>query len=110
MSTATRRSSAASSISSVARAWSEPMANPFDLKGRTALVTGGGRGIGAAIVTRFAEAGASVIIANRSLDIAEALAAGLTSRGLSARAVALPGLDRAALHDLVGDAVRENGR
>ncbi|BCM17333.1 SDR family oxidoreductase [Mesorhizobium sp. J8] len=86
------------------------MANPFDLTGRVALVTGGGRGIGAAIVTRFAEAGASVVIANRTLDVAEALAAGLSARGLSARAVALAGLDRAALHALVGDVARKSGR
>ena len=86
------------------------MANPFDLTGRVALVTGGGRGIGAAIVTRFAEAGASVVIANRTLDVAEALAAELSAHGLSARAVALAGLDRTALHALVGDVARKSGR
>ncbi|TPJ32074.1 SDR family oxidoreductase [Mesorhizobium sp. B2-8-3] len=86
------------------------MATPFDLTGRVALVTGGGRGIGAAIVSRFAEAGASVVIANRTLDVAEALAAELSARGLSARAVALPGLDRAALRTLVGNVAREAGR
>ena len=62
------------------------MANPFDLKGKVALVTGGGRGIGAAIVTRFAEAGASVVIANRILDVAKALAADLSARKLNVRA------------------------
>ena len=86
------------------------MANPFDLKGRVALVTGGGRGIGAAIVTCFAEAGASVVIANRTLDVARELAAELTARGLSVRAVALAGLDRAALHALVGEVACEAGR
>lgn len=86
------------------------MANPFDLKGRTALVIGGGRGIGAAIVTRLAEAGASVIIANRTLDVAEALAADLTARSLSVRAVALSGLDRTALLQLVGAIMGETGR
>ncbi|RRH98428.1 SDR family oxidoreductase [Mesorhizobium tamadayense] len=86
------------------------MAAPFDLTGKVALVTGGGRGIGAAIVTRFAEAGASVVIANRTLDVAQALAADLSARGFAARAVALAGLDRAAIHTLVGDVTREAGR
>jgi len=80
------------------------MAKPFDLSGRMALVTGGGRGIGAAIVTRLAEAGASVVIANRTLDVAEALVADLHARGLSARAVPLAGLGRNDLTRLVKDA------
>ena len=60
------------------------MDKPFDLSEKVALVTGGGRGIGAAIVTRFAEAGATVVIANRSRDIAEELAKELAGRGLRA--------------------------
>jgi 3-oxoacyl-[acyl-carrier protein] reductase len=86
------------------------MARPFDLSGRTALVTGGGRGIGAAIVTRLAEAGASVVIANRTVDVAEALAADLAARGFSARAVPLTGLDRDSLRVLVEDAAEVSGR
>lgn len=83
---------------------------PFDLSGKVALVTGGGRGIGAAIVTRFAEAGASIIVANRTTDVAEALAADLAAQGLKVRAVGLPGLGRADVHALVNAAVAEEGR
>lgn len=85
-------------------------ARPSDLSGRTALVTGGGRGIGAAIVTRFAEAGAEVVAANRTLDVADALAAGLAARGLKVRSAPLPGLGRAELHALVDAAAAEAGR
>ncbi|MET2828103.1 SDR family oxidoreductase [Mesorhizobium shangrilense] len=86
------------------------MAQPFDLTGKVALVTGGGRGIGAAIVTRFAEAGASVVIANRTVDVAQALATELSGRKFGARAVPLDGLDRATLHGLVDEIVRQEGR
>jgi len=84
--------------------------SPFDLSGTTALITGGGRGIGAAIATRFAEAGARLVIANRTKEVADELAATLVSRGLSARAVPFSSLDRSHLHAMVEEvAVREGG-
>ena len=46
----------------------------MNLKDKTAIVTGGARGIGRAIVQRLAEAGADVVIGDFRLDEAEATA------------------------------------
>ena len=59
-----------------------------DLKSRVALVTGGSRGIGAAIVHALAEAGAAVAINFREqADAAQALAAEIEKAGGRAIAV-----------------------
>jgi 3-oxoacyl-[acyl-carrier protein] reductase len=44
------------------------MVNDFDLSGKTAVVTGGGRGIGRAIALAFADAGADVAIVARTFS------------------------------------------
>jgi NAD(P)-dependent dehydrogenase (short-subunit alcohol dehydrogenase family) len=50
------------------------LAELHDLTGKVAVVTGGSRGIGRAIVRTLAEAGADVVIASRKLDACEAAA------------------------------------
>jgi 3-oxoacyl-[acyl-carrier protein] reductase len=55
------------------------------LKGKTALVTGGSRGIGEAIVRRFAQAGANVAFTyHSSAERAEAIAADCAAMGVKA--------------------------
>src|SRR6266516_4567504 len=53
----------------------------FSLEGKSALVTGASRGIGAAIVTAFAEVGADVALAARSTSDIEQLAGKIESLG-----------------------------
>jgi 3-oxoacyl-[acyl-carrier protein] reductase len=83
---------------------------PFDLAGRVAVVTGGGRGIGAAIVARLAQAGATVVIANRTQDVAETLARELAVDGLAVQFVPFDKLDRASLRLLVDGVAGQHGR
>ncbi|OYX14200.1 MAG: 3-oxoacyl-ACP reductase [Rhizobiales bacterium 32-66-8] len=66
-----------------------PKTPSFDLTGKTALVTGAGRGIGLAAATALAQAGASVTLAARSGGEVEAAAAAITAAGGSARGLAL---------------------
>ena len=81
------------------------MSGRFD--SRTALVTGSGRGIGAATAIRFAADGAKVVISDLDLEPAEAVAAQIRSQGGSAVAIACDVTDRRAVEALVDRAVKE---
>lgn len=59
------------------------------MKGRIALVTGAGQGIGRACALDLAEAGARVVLAARSIDKLEAVAAEIAEAGGEAHTVAL---------------------
>jgi len=60
----------------------------IDLEGAVALVTGGNRGIGAAIALRLAQAGAKVVVSARRSESAQAVATKIRATGGAADAVA----------------------
>ncbi|HEY9565483.1 MAG TPA: glucose 1-dehydrogenase [Nocardioides sp.] len=62
-------------------------ANPFDLTGKVALITGGSRGLGREMALAFARAGADVVITSRKVDACEAVAAEVEEIGRRALAV-----------------------
>jgi NAD(P)-dependent dehydrogenase (short-subunit alcohol dehydrogenase family) len=74
------------------------------LDGKTAVVTGGGRGIGAAIARALAEAGAAVVVAARSEAEVEAVAAEITQGGHTASAMTCDVTDRESVKRLADGA------
>ena len=82
----------------------------FSVPGQVAIVTGAGRGIGAATAIALAEAGADVVVSARTAEQVEQV--GETIRGLGRRAAVVPTdlNDTANLGALVEAAQRELGR
>jgi NAD(P)-dependent dehydrogenase (short-subunit alcohol dehydrogenase family) len=71
----------------------------FRLDGKTALVTGAGRGIGRAVALALATAGAELILVSRTASQLDEVAREITSRAGTARALRLDVTDSAAVRD-----------
>ena len=84
-------------------------ANPFDLTGRTAIVTGASRGLGAEMARALARAGANTVLAARSRALVDAVAAEIADAGGRAHAVACDATRRSDLECLIAAAVDRFG-
>ncbi|MCE7791314.1 SDR family oxidoreductase [Salipaludibacillus sp. CUR1] len=59
----------------------------FNLQGKTAIITGGGRGLGEQIAKAFAEAGANIVLCSRKVEACEAVSAQLQEEGVKTLAL-----------------------
>jgi len=81
----------------------------FRLDGKTALVTGAGRGIGRAIAIGFAEAGADVALIARTKTDLEETASHIERLGRKAYIRPIDVTDREAVHEAVADVKQQAG-
>ncbi len=76
---------------------------PFRLDGKTALVTGAGRGIGRAVALALASAGAELVLVSRTLGQLEEVAREIKENGGHAQVLSLDVTDSAAVRRAVAD-------
>lgn len=75
-----------------------------------ALITGGGRGIGRAIAISFAQEGASVVVAARTLDQIESVASEIRAEGATALPIACDVADGASVERMFSQVHERFGR
>lgn len=75
----------------------------FDLSGKTALVTGGGHGLGRHLCIGLAEAGADVIVVGRKAEALQEVAAHIKTMGRKAWALQADVSDTTAIDQLLKD-------
>ena len=81
----------------------------FDLTGRTALVTGGSRGLGLQMAHALGEAGARIMISSRKLDDLEQAVGDLQAAGIDARWIAADCAKEADIARLVDQTLHRMG-
>jgi 2-deoxy-D-gluconate 3-dehydrogenase len=81
----------------------------ISLKGKSAIVTGGAKGIGQGIAYRLAEAGANVLVADMDELAAKATAEDLADQGFSAKAFTVDVADETQVEAMISDCKNEFG-
>ena len=81
----------------------------FNLAGKTALVTGGSRGLGLQMAHALGEAGARVMLSSRKASDLEEATATLQAAGIDARWVAADCADEASITHLVDETLQRMG-
>jgi NAD(P)-dependent dehydrogenase (short-subunit alcohol dehydrogenase family) len=82
----------------------------FSLQGKTALVTGGSRGLGLQMAEALGEQGARVVISARKQDELDEAVAHLTARGIEASAIAVDLQNETNVQPFVEEALRRLGQ
>jgi 2-deoxy-D-gluconate 3-dehydrogenase len=83
--------------------------NPFDLSGKTAIISGGNRGLGLGLGLGLAKAGADIVIACRDLEKAAEAVAELEATGCRAMAVSCDVSSSGSVNDAVAQAAEAMG-
>ena len=81
----------------------------FDLSGKTALITGGSRGLGLQLAHALGEAGAKVLLSSRKAADLEEACAELQAAGIDARWVAADCAREADIHRLADETLQRLG-
>ncbi len=81
----------------------------FDLTGKTALVTGGSRGLGLQMAQALGEAGARIVLSSRKAEDLEQATAQLQDRGIDARWVAADCAQESGVRHLVDETLQRVG-
>lgn len=82
----------------------------IDLSGKTALITGGGQGVGAGIAVALAECGADIILTGRTLSKCEAMAEEIKQSGVRCAALGCDVKQADELENVVEQGVAKFGK
>ena len=82
----------------------------FSLPGKVAIVTGAGRGIGAATARTYADAGADLVLAARTKEQLDTVADDIRAKGRRALVIPCDVNENEAVEDIVAQAMNEFGR
>ncbi|MFC0270672.1 SDR family oxidoreductase [Metabacillus herbersteinensis] len=82
----------------------------FDLRGQTAIITGGGRGLGEQIAEGFAEAGANVVLCSRKVEACVEVAERLKALGVETLALQCDVTNQEDVRKVVEETMNRFGR